>query len=107
MNIPHSVAALLGFAKKSSNLAAGEWAVEGVMKRGKAVLIILAEDCPDKRKKHWQIWCDDQKVPCFVKGTKEEFGFMLGMSPRSVIAVTDKGLAAAIQKELTHKKGLD
>lgn len=103
MNIPHSVSALLGFAKKSSKLAAGEWAVESVMKRRKAALIILAEDCPDKRKNHWQIWCNDQGVPCYIRGTKEEYGMVLGMSPRSVIAVTDKGLAAAIQKQLSLK----
>lgn len=107
MNIPHNAASLLGFARKSSKLAAGESAVESAMKRGKAALIIITEDGPEKRRCHWQNWCNDQGVPCLIRGTKEEFGRVLGMSPRSILAVTDRGLAAAIQKQLSDTGRLD
>lgn len=101
MTIPHSVIPLLGFARKGSKLAAGESAVESALKRGNAALIILTEDLPEKRKLYWRKWSHDLEVPCLILGEKEEMGRVLGMSPRSIIAVTDKQLAAAILQQLS------
>lgn len=96
MIIPPGVGTLLGFAKKSGQLLCGETAVETGMKKKWVRLLIMAMDMPEKRRNHWERWCHDTATPCLIMGTKQELGEFLGMTGRSIMAVTDKQLAAAI-----------
>jgi len=100
--VPANIRTLLGFAKKSGKLLCGETAVESAIKRNAAMLVILAHDLPEKRKIHWEYWCRNNKIKYVTLGTKEEFGLILGMSERSVLAVIDSQMAAAIRKQLSH-----
>ena len=100
--VPPNIRALLGFAKKSGKLLSGEAAVGSALKRNSAKLVILACDLPEKRKTHWESWCQSIKIKYVFLGTKEEFGRILGLSNRGVIAVTDAQMAAVINKQLGH-----
>ena len=101
--VPPKIKALLGFAQNSRNLLSGETAVESAVTRNKARLVILSYDLPGKRKFHWENRCQNCGISYVTLGTKEEFGQLLGTSERSVLAVTDDKMAAAIRKELGHK----
>ncbi|MGI6587785.1 MAG: L7Ae/L30e/S12e/Gadd45 family ribosomal protein [Peptococcia bacterium] len=101
MIIPQKVKTLLGFARKSGQLFAGEKAVENCLKINKAQLILIATDFPEKRKSFFIKWCIDKKVRYFLIGTKEEYGEILGTTPRSLLAVTDKKMAEKIRQYLS------
>lgn len=99
--LPHEIKTLLGFAQKSGALESGEAAVSSALKRDAARLVILAGDLPDKRKMHWESWCSSRKIRCVTLSTQEELGQILGRSKRSIIAITDSQMAAAINKRLS------
>lgn len=104
MTLPPSFVSLLGFARKSGKLLAGEHAVKTGMKRRTALLLILAEDLPEKRKAAWVRWCEEQAIPYIEIGTKDEFSQILGMSARSILAITDQQMAKALGNNSTKKQ---
>ena len=96
MTIPPKTGALLGFAKKAGLLQSGESAVLAVMKKNAVRLLIIANDSPEKRKVYWQKWCEATGINCVTLGTKQEYGNILGLSDRGILAITDKKMADAI-----------
>ncbi len=88
--------ALLGFARKAKKLVSGEAASEAVLKKGQASLVILAEDISPNLSKRYSLWCQDEGVPLILGDNKVSLGTALGLSPRSVIAVTDENFARSI-----------
>jgi ribosomal protein L7Ae-like RNA K-turn-binding protein len=102
MKIPDNVNTLLGFARKSGKIYIGETAVENGIKTNKNHLILLAQDLPEKRKSHYIKWFEDKKIRYFIIGTKEDYGLALGMTPRSIIAITDKQMAETIYNYITQ-----
>ncbi len=89
-------AALLGFARKASKLVSGEAAAEAVLKKGQARLVILADDISPNMYKRYSLWCQDEGVPLIMGDNKVSLGTALGLSPRSVIAITDENFARSI-----------
>ncbi len=100
MLINPKVKTLLGFAKKSGKVISGETAVEDGMKRNIFTFLLIASDMPEKRKKYWEKKCKEKNIKYYVLGTKEEYGAILGISPRNLLTVTDKQMAQAILKQL-------
>ena len=90
------VATLLGFASKAKKLVSGESAVEAILKKGQARLLVLAADISPNLHRKYALWAEDLSVPILCMGTKQELGIAMGMSPRSVIAVTDDNFAKSI-----------
>ncbi|HWJ03352.1 MAG TPA: L7Ae/L30e/S12e/Gadd45 family ribosomal protein [Verrucomicrobiae bacterium] len=90
------VTALLGFASKAKKLVSGESAVDAILKKGQARLIILAEDVSPNFIRKYTLWCKDEDVPVLSFGTKISLGIAVGLSPRGVIAVTDENFAQGI-----------
>ena len=103
MNIPPKPRALLGFAKKAGHLQSGESAVSSAMKKKTVKLLIIANDLPAKRKVHWQKWCEANNIDCVMIGTKQEYGYILGLSARSILAITDRKMADAIIRTIRTK----
>jgi ribosomal protein L7Ae-like RNA K-turn-binding protein len=91
---------LLGIATKSRNLVSGEFSTEKAVKEHKAALVIVAEDASDNTKKMFTNMCTYYKVPIFFFGDKNDLGHAMGKEYRASLAVLDKGLADAIEKEL-------
>lgn len=90
------VAGLLGFARKGKKLVSGEAAAEAALKKGQAKLVILAEDISPNLQKRYTHWCRDEGVPLVSGETKLKLGLALGLSPRTVIVVTDENFAKSI-----------
>ncbi|MDX9871355.1 MAG: hypothetical protein RBT41_02905 [Clostridia bacterium] len=104
MKITNEIGALLGFARKAGKLYAGEAAVKSAVKRNAAGLLILAGDLPVKRKEYWRKYCELTGLAAAELGTKEEWGNILGMSERGILAVADRKMAAAIIARLQEDK---
>lgn len=93
--------ALLGLARKAGKINSGESQVEALFKKGIGDLLIIADDSRGALSK-FEKWSQELKIPIIIGGSKEELGLILGMSPRSVVLVADKGFAEAIIKESNH-----
>ena len=97
---PDKVLSYLGLAMRGRNLVSGEFQTEEAVKSGKALLVIVAEDASENTKKLFHDKCSYYEVPVYVYGTKQSLGGAIGKDLRSSLAVTDQGLAQAIEKIL-------
>ena len=93
---PDKVLSYLGLAMRGHNLVSGEFQTEDAVKSGKALLVIVAEDASENTKKLFHDKCSYYDV----YGTKQSLGGAIGKDLRSSLAVTDQGLAQAIEKTL-------
>lgn len=91
---------LIGIATKSRNVVSGEFSTENAVKNHNASLVIVAEDASDNTKKMFTNMCTYYKVPIYFFGEKTELGHAMGKEFRASLAVMDKGLADAIEKQL-------
>ena len=91
---------LLGLATKSRNLVSGEFSTEKAVKEHKAALVIVAVNASDNTKKNFTNMCTYYNVPIYFFGEKNDLGHAMGKEFRASLAVFDKGLADAIEKQL-------
>ena len=96
----NKVLSLLGLAMRGRNLVSGEFQTLEAVKNGSAMLVIIAEDASANTKKLFTNKCTFYEVPFYEFGTKDELGRAIGKDQRSSLAVTDAGLAQAIEKAM-------
>jgi ribosomal protein L7Ae-like RNA K-turn-binding protein len=84
-------------ARRAGKVASGESQVEAYFKKQKGHLLLIAEDSPGAATKFNQ-WANDIHIPVLVTGTKQELGSAIGLSPRSIVLIIDRGFAEAIIK---------
>ncbi len=93
---------LLGMARRAGRLTTGYDAVAALVASGAVILVLTAADLSEKTEKELRFAAQDkraeiQKIPL----TKEEIGHSLGLKkPVGVLALEDKGFAAAVKKRL-------
>ncbi len=97
---PDKVLSYLGLAMRGRNLVSGELQTEEAVKNGSAVIVIVAGDASENTKKLFRDKCSFYEVPVYEYGTKETLGRAIGKDLRSSLAVTDVGLAQAIEKAM-------
>lgn len=91
---------LVGLATKAGKTVSGEFSTEKAVKTGKACLVIVSQEASDNTKKMFSNMCSYYRVPICFFGGKEALGHAMGREMRASMAVTDPGLAAAIEKQL-------
>jgi len=92
--------ALLGMARKSSQLVAGGNLVLAALDRAERLqVVILAEDVSAGVAEKIVRKAGSHGLPCLRFGTKDVLGSLLGRGERSVIAVQKGSLAAAFLDE--------
>lgn len=96
------IMSLLGLAKRAGKVYSGESQVEAMLKRKKGFLLIIAEDSPGAKDKY-ENWAKDLNIPVLSGGSKEELGLAIGLSPRAVVLIADRGFADAIYKAWDHR----
>lgn len=101
----NKVLSLLGIAMKGRRLVSGETQTLEAVRKGSAMLVIIAEDASDNTKKLFADKSAFYKVQTAVFGTKESLGHAIGKEQRSAVGVCDAGLADAIIKQL--KRGAE
>jgi ribosomal protein L7Ae-like RNA K-turn-binding protein len=96
----NKVLSLLGLAMRGRNLVSGEFQTENAVKKGSAMLVIVAEDASDNTKKLFHDKCSYYEVPVYEYGSRDSLGKAIGKDLRSSVGVCDAGLANAIIKLL-------
>jgi len=92
------ITSMLGLARRAGKVYTGESQVEALLKKKKGYLLLIAEDSPGAYTK-FSPWAHDLDIPVLKIGTKQELGSAVGLSPRSIILIDDKGFADAILKK--------
>lgn len=95
---------LAGLAAKAGKIASGEFSVEKAVKSKKGYLVVVAEDASANTRKKFSNMCSHYQVPIVFMETREELGRAIGKEFRSSFAVLDKGLANAMQKEMSQQQ---
>ncbi|MGI6226689.1 MAG: L7Ae/L30e/S12e/Gadd45 family ribosomal protein [Peptococcales bacterium] len=98
MNKAVKLFSMLGFAQKGNKLVSGESAVKAMFNKGQIYLLILAEDLGDNRKRFWMDVAGGKNVPVIIQGKKNQLGVAVGLSPRSILGITDQKMAEAVVK---------
>lgn len=100
----NKVLSYVGLATKSGNIASGEFMTEKAVKEKKAKLVIVADDASANTKKMFTNMCIYYKVPIYFLSDKAQLGHAMGKQMRASLAVLDKGLADAIEKQLNMEE---
>lgn len=90
----------LGLAMKAGEVVSGEFMTEKAIRDGMASLVIVAEDASANTKKKFKDSCSFYHVPCAFFGDKDTLGKAIGKEFRASLAVTDRGFAQSIGKNL-------
>lgn len=90
----------LGLAMRAGDVVSGEFMTEKAIRDGMAGLVIVAEDASANTKKKFADSCHYYRVPYVEFGDKDTLGNAIGKSFRASLAVTDKGFAKSIGKNL-------
>ena len=94
------VLSLLGLAQKAGKVQSGEYSCEMSVKKGKAALVILAEDASDRTRKKFRNMCEFYETPLVEYGSRDQLGAGLGKEFRAMAALEDEGFASAVLKLL-------
>ena len=100
----NKVLLLLGIAMRGRNLVSGEFQTLEAIRKGSAMLVIIAEDASDNTRKLFSDKCSYYQVPIVYFGTKESLGGAIGKDLRSSLGVCEAGLADAIVKQLKEEQ---
>lgn len=96
---------LIGLAMKAGKVKSGEFSTEQSVKKGRACLVIVAEDASENTKKMFRDMCRYHHVESFCFSSKIVLGHACGKEMRSSLAVEDEGLAKAIERQMTMNGG--
>lgn len=92
----NKILSLLGIAMRGRNLVSGELQTLEAVRKGSAMLVIIAEDASDNTRKLFSDKCSYYEVPVYFFGTKETLGRAIGKDVRSSLGVCEAGLAEKI-----------
>ncbi len=96
---------LISIATKAGKVKTGEFLTTKTLQEGIGQLVIIAADTSEKSTKRLMGISENYGCKALVYGKKEELGKFTGKTEKSVIVITDKGLAdAIIKKMITNKK---
>ena len=98
------ILSLAGLARRAGKAVSGEFSAEEALKKGKARLVILAEDASENTKKKFADRCAYRRTELISYGSKASLGQALGQEERAVLAITDEGFAAAVLKAFHDNK---
>lgn len=100
----NKIMSLLGLARKAGKLKSGEFCVETEVKKGRALLVIVATDASDNTRKKYSDMCKFRHVPMYVYSTKDDLGHFTGAQNRSAVVLLDEGFTKALIKELENNQ---
>ena len=95
---------LLGLCQRAGKLKSGELPVMEAIRKRTARLVIVSEDASDNTTKQYSDKCKYYNIPIVIFGLKDDIGHAIGKEVRTSLAITDKGLADALLKNLPVEK---
>lgn len=94
---------MLSIAAKAGKIASGGFLTEKAIQEGSACAVIIAENASANTRKKFINKCEFNAIPCFVMFDSDTLGRQIGKQERTVLAVTDEGLAKQIADRLDRK----
>lgn len=94
---------LISIATKAGKVKTGEFLTTKALQECDCHLVVIAHDTSEKSTKRLKGIAENYGCDSIVYGTKEELGKFTGKKEKSVIAITDEGLATAITKKYQDK----
>ncbi len=94
------ILSLLGLAMKAGSVVSGEFSTEKAVKEKKAYLVIVASDASANTQKMFRNMTAFHGVPMYLYADKETLGHFIGKEFRASLAVTNEGLAHALEEKL-------
>ena len=92
------VLTMMGFGEKSRKIVSGEMGCRIAIQKKKAKLLIIAEDAAVSTKKTFEELANHHQIPYLFFSKKETLGAAIGKSSRSLIVISDDGLAETINQ---------
>ncbi|MFZ5642394.1 MAG: L7Ae/L30e/S12e/Gadd45 family ribosomal protein [Bacillota bacterium] len=96
------VLSIISLARRAGCVESGHAAVQNVIEKRKAKLVIIASDAADRTKKNFEVLAGDAGIPLIIYGSKDIFSRILNKPSRSVVAITDEnfknGIVRAMEK---------
>ncbi|HEY8391890.1 MAG TPA: ribosomal L7Ae/L30e/S12e/Gadd45 family protein [Capillibacterium sp.] len=94
---------LLGMARKAGKLALGFTAVSLAVKRGRAVLVLLATDTSTYTREKMERLCRRHQVSLYYVANRYELGRALGKTSQAVVALLSPEIGEALKAQLTAR----
>jgi len=94
---------LISLATKAGKVKTGEFLTTKALQEGYGCLVIIATDTSEKSTERLEGISENYGCKSIIYGTKEELGHFTGKESKSVICITDEGLADAILKKFDNK----
>ena len=91
---------LLGLSMRAGKVKSGEFATLEAIRKKTAKLVIVSLDASENTTKQFSDKCKYYDVPIFFFGDKESLGHAIGKDVRTSLAITDKGFAQSLRKNL-------
>lgn len=88
---------MLGFAKKAGKLSSGEGITLENIKRGKALVVILANDASQNTAKRIKDKASYRNILVVEELNRKEIGLATGVAERVVVSITDDNFAKSIK----------
>ena len=99
----------LGIAKRAIALVCGETAVENSLARGKAKILLIAENASERTTGRFEYLAEQFGIKVLHVPTKEEVGEALGVRPVAVMAITDgnfaRGFIKSCKEDVSEENG--
>ena len=95
------ILSMISLATKAGKTVSGEFSVEKAVKENKTFLVVVSDEASDNTRKKFKNMCLFYKVPLYFYGSKQNLAHFMGKEFRASLAVTDKGLADSVMKQLT------
>jgi ribosomal protein L7Ae-like RNA K-turn-binding protein len=97
---------LLGLAMRAGKAITGEDEIEKAVRKGRAKIILVANDASIATKKRYMDLSRHYEISCAeLQASKEELGSAIGKDYRAAVAVSDAGFSKALRK-LTDSKAI-
>ncbi|WP_182199196.1 YlxQ family RNA-binding protein [Paraliobacillus salinarum] len=100
MNNNQAYLNLIGLAYRAKKITIGEESIIRDIQKGKAKLVLLANDIGSQTKKKLMDKCDYYQVPICIVDDRDTISHAIGKTGRVAIAINDDGFASKLNSLL-------
>ena len=91
---------LIGLARRAGKVSFGTESSKEEIKKGKAKLVLIAENCSEKTKNNIKELAKMYKVPVYIVGTIEDLSQSIGQVNKAIIVIKEENFAKEIIKRI-------
>lgn len=89
---------MLGIAQRAGAVSSGAVACQQALKKGKASLIIVADDAATEVREEYSFLAAKHNIPLLKVPAKAVLGSAIGKSPRVAVVITEEGFSRRLKE---------